>query len=358
MELRPLGGIAHSVFLSHHAQLIEEAVLRVFDPLQKGLFAVRFDELIRIFAGRKVDHLSFDPRLFQDPDTAERRSHSCAVIVIGQQHLFAVALEQGGLSLREGGPQGRDCLVKSGLVHGDHVHISLAEDLVGGLGSFGDMKAVQIPALVKYFCLGGIEIFGLGIPHHSAAEADDLPAHIHDRKHDPVPELVMHASLFVEGRDACFQYYIVRIAAAFEVRHQVIARAVRVSQAKIPHSHGIKLSVRQILQALASFGCTKQLVVVDRRLLVDRPQQLALFFPALCLFTVIDLRKFDPGPVRQCLQGLLKAVVLILHQKGRGVSACSASEAVKHLLGLRDGKGGRFLIMERTKAKIVGAFLL
>ena len=142
------------------------------------------------------------------------------------------------------------------------------------------------------------------------------------------------------------------------MRHQIVPGAVRKAKAKIPHCRGIQLSVSQILQPFSPLRGSQQLVIINRRFLVDRPQDLPLFFLAFGFLAVVDLRELDTGPVRQCLQGLLETVVLIFHQEGRGVSAGAASKTIEHLLGLRDRKGGRFLIMERTQAKIVGAFLL
>ena len=105
--------------------------------------------------------------------------------------------------------------MKTGLMHGDHIHIALAEDLIRRLGPLRNMKAVQISALVKNLCLGRIEIFWLGVSHDSSAKPDDLAPHIHDRKDHAVPEFVVHPSLFVIGRDARFQDHVVGIAAMF-----------------------------------------------------------------------------------------------------------------------------------------------
>ena len=99
--------------------------------------------------------------------------------------------------------------MKTRLVHGNDIHIPFAENLIGCFRSFGNVKSVKVSALIKYFCLRRIEIFGFAVPHYPASESDHLPADIHDRKDHAVPEFIMHSPFFVKGGDSGFQDHFV-----------------------------------------------------------------------------------------------------------------------------------------------------
>ena len=220
------------------------------------------------------------------------------------------------------------------LVHRDHIHVSLAEDLVGRFGPFCNMKSVQISALVEDLGLRRVEIFRLCVPHYASSETDHLSPDIHDRENDPVPEFVVHASFFIEGRYACLENDIVRKSAAAQVSAKVVPRSVRKSQSEVPHRCRIKFSLHQIPEPFYPLLRPQQFVIIDRGFFIHCAKELSLLFTLFCLFAVVDLGKFDPGPVCQCLQRLFETVVFIFHEKSRRVSSGPASEAVEHLLGL------------------------
>ena len=48
---------------------------------------------------------------------------------------------------------------------------------------------------VKDQRLGGVKILGDTVSHDAPAESYDTAVRIHDRKHDPVPELIMDLRL-------------------------------------------------------------------------------------------------------------------------------------------------------------------
>ena len=270
MELRPLRRVVHGILSLHHAKFEEKAVLRIFDPLQEGVLAVFLYKLIGILLGPQVDHFSFNPRLFQDADRSQGRPYTGSVAVIGQQHLPGVSLKECCLPFREGSAQRCDRFVKAGLMHGDDVHVPLAQDLVRRLRSFGNVQSVQVPALVENLCLGRVEVLGLCVPHDAPAETDHLSPHVHDGEDDAVPEFVVHSPLLVEGGDARLEDHVVGKALAAQVGAQVISRTVGVPQAEIAHRGRIQLSLRQVPESFYSFLRPQQLVVVDGRLFVDR----------------------------------------------------------------------------------------
>ena len=79
------------------------------------------------------------------------------------------------------------------------IHIAFAEKKMISLCLSGYEKSVHIPALLKDIGFGRIDVFGLTLSHNSSAETYHLSVHILNRKHDPVPEKIMYAGLFLEG---------------------------------------------------------------------------------------------------------------------------------------------------------------
>ena len=71
------------------------------------------------------------------------------VRIVGQQHLVHIALQKTRLIFRQGGAQGGHRTLKAGLVHGNHIHIALAEDHIGLPGLPGEIQPEEIPGFVE-----------------------------------------------------------------------------------------------------------------------------------------------------------------------------------------------------------------
>ena len=81
-------------------------------------------------------------------------------------------------------------------MHGNHIHISLTGQHIFFPAGTGIIQAVQITALIKDHGFRGIQVFGSSISHHASAKANDTVIHIHNRKHNAVPEFVVGSALF------------------------------------------------------------------------------------------------------------------------------------------------------------------
>ena len=68
------------------------------------------------------------------------------------------------------------------------------------------------------------------------------------------------------------------------------------------------------------------------------------------LVLVLDL---DLVTLRQVPQSLRVGEMLVFHQEPHGISRFPAAETLKDPLGGGNGKGGRFLVVERTEAKVI-----
>ncbi len=82
-------------------------------------------------------------------------------------------------------------------MHGDDIHIALTQNDIWLPACPCQMKTVEVPALVKNRRLRRIQVFGFSVSHDTSAESDDPLPVIHNRKHDTVPELIIHAPFFV-----------------------------------------------------------------------------------------------------------------------------------------------------------------
>ncbi len=316
------------------------------------------DELIRVFVGLQVHAPAGEACILQDADVAQCCLDARSIAVVGEQDMLCVALDHLCLTVREGCAEGGDCHVKARLVLGDDIHISFTENEVPRLALSCDVQAVKVSRLVEDRRLRGVEVLGLSVAHDTAAEADDPVCRVHDGIHDPVPKLVVQAPLLIKGRDSGCQDVVIGKALFAQHGNAVIVGAVRIPQPEPVHRVHGELSGLEVLHPLLPPRGAEELEVIGCRLLVDGKQDVPLLCPLFCLLGVVGLREGDAGPLRQDLQRLLEAVVLILHQERDHRSALPAAEAVVELLPRGDIKARRLVRMERAHPLVLRAGLL
>ena len=83
-------------------------------------------------------------------------------------------------------------------MHGYDIHITLAADKPFSPASPGNIHRKQIPALIKYNCITGVDILWFSITHDSSTKSDHLTIDIQDRYHRTIPELVRSAIFLVD----------------------------------------------------------------------------------------------------------------------------------------------------------------
>ena len=105
----------------------------------------------------------------------------------------------------QGGAQRGHRAVKPRLMQGDGVHIPLGEDDLSRLGLFGDVQGKHVAAFVVHRGVRGVEVFGGGVIHHPAAEANDVAAGVDDGEHHPVAEAVVDPAVLVAHRQTGVQ---------------------------------------------------------------------------------------------------------------------------------------------------------
>ena len=336
-------------------QLEEKHVLRFIKPLLECLRALRLDKLVRILVRLQIQDSGAQPGLTQHLIVPERRLHPRFIAVIRQNNILRVPLQNLCLSGREARPERSHRLCEAGLMHGNHIHIPLAQNELILPAPPRKIQSVQISALVKDRRLRRIEIFWLAVPHHTPAEPDHPVLRIHDGVDHAVPELVMQSPLLIVSSHAGFQNHIVRKAFSAQIPHQVRIAAVRIAKSEMGHRLRRQLSLREIPHACGAARRPEQMIVIGRCFLVHRKQLIAPLDLRTHLGAVLHLRQRHASPLRQCLERLLKRVILILHQERDDISPGAAAKAVEDLLGRRDREGRRFFIVKGTKAEIIGS---
>ena len=355
MEGRAAGGVIHIVRLGQDPQFIEEAVLRFVDPLLKSVPSLRLDKLIGILVGPQIDHRGLQAAVSQDTDIAQCGTDAGAVAVIGQKDAFGISSKKCRLAGRKCRSQRGHCLIKTRLVHGDHIHITLAEDQVVRLCPARQVQGVKISAFVEDHGVRRVYIFRLGISQDASAKPDHTSAHILDRKHDTIEKAVVKALFFIENRHIGFQDQFIGISEPAQVFREIVPRSV--GKSKSEHLHGLRREgpVGKVAHPALSPPGPKEFIIVGSCFFVDAEQVLPVLFALFRFFTVVRCRKGDLRPVRKILQCLPEGTVVVLHQEGDRAPAGTAPEAVVKLLVRVYVERGRFFIMKRAQSHICAA---
>ncbi len=237
----------------------------------------------------------------------------------------------------------------------DDVHVTLDDDDARGV-SYRVARLeqpVELAALGKDRRLGGIQVLGLAAVEHASAEADDAPARVVDREHDPVAEAVValaavaldHESGRLEGR----------VAVVREHPLECLPLVGRVADA-VPGGDGPGEPAR--LEVVDGTRCVAQRGAVELRRGEEVLGQVGDLLAALALAGALDARHGEPRVARKIVHRVRKRLARVLHQEADRRAVRAATEAVIELLARADGERGRLLAVEGTAGDVVGAGLL
>ena len=296
------------------------------------------------------------PRRFQHGNRPKRRLDAGSVAVVGQDNLIGIALQKTGMLGGKSRSQGSHRILKACLVHGNHIHVALADQHALFPGRPGHVQAIEIPALVEDCRLRGVQIFRFSISHDTAAEADDPVVHVHDRKNDTVPEFIVHTVSLIHIHKPGFPKKFVGDTLLFQIKIQVVAVFVGIAKAKAPDCLVGEASVFQVFHGLAAVLRPKLVIIVFCRHLVHIQDASPKILCPSFLLGVFFLRKCDASPLCQKFHSFRERIILVLLNKRKYVSTRPAAETVIHLLIRTYGKGGRFLVVEGAEPE-VGASL-
>ena len=194
-----------------HAEL--HAVFAAAQQSFKSIRSLELDEVIRVLLHRfaihqaagQLQNLDGELRLVQNLQGPLCGNFPGVVIVIAEHQLLGETGEKPGLLHRQRRAHGGHGVVKARLVQCHNIQVPLTENHIGTLGLFCQVQSIQNPAFAVNRRLRGVHIFGFGFVQHPAAKSHHVAAGIHHRQHEPVPEFVIEAAVFILNHQARLQ---------------------------------------------------------------------------------------------------------------------------------------------------------
>ena len=121
--------------------------------------------------------------------------------------------------------------------------------------------------LSKIFVSGEFRYLA-AVSHNTAAKTDHTIIDIHDRKNNPVPELIIHSMPFIHVEQSRFTEPLITVSFGFEVFIQAAAKLVRITKPKFPHRLFTQLTPCEVFMSLPAAFCTELIIIILRRLLL------------------------------------------------------------------------------------------
>ena len=249
-----------------------------------------------------------------------------------------------------------------------HVHVALGHQRVAAVaeGGAGLVETVELAALAEDGRFGRIQVLGLLVAEHPAAEADAFALDVADREHHPVAEAVV--ALGLAGLDLAVLGVDDHQAALGQQRVLVVGKHAR---ERAPARR--RIADAELLGDLARDAAALQVVDGAGRLaqvLAEGVAGLLEHVGQRGLLLALDggagafgrrgvvFRHLQAVLAREVVHGLHEAHAGVLHEETDGVAVGAAAEAVIELLGRADREGGRLLAVEGAQPHEIGAGLL
>ena len=126
------------------------------------------------FRARDLQHAHPHRAVAEQFQRAEGGLLARLVGVVAEDDLIGILADELDLVRRQGRAAGADSGVDARLMHGDHIHVALAEDVPMGSAPLCDLEREHRVRLVVDQRLGAVDVLGLGVVQHTAAEGDDV----------------------------------------------------------------------------------------------------------------------------------------------------------------------------------------
>jgi hypothetical protein len=207
-----------------------------------------------------------------------------------------------------------------------------------------------------------VQILGLAVAQHPAAEADGAAPVVADRELDTVAELVVGAAVVFAahqqaGGDRLFQAFLVQGQAVDQVVEPRRREAQAVAGGDLPG----QAAALEVIHCFLLFRGAFQLLPVEA---FGAGEQVVKGLQAVPLGLVLArvvaflAGHFQAGADRQLLHRLGEVEVVVFHQKAHGVAGGAAAEAVVELLVRGDRERRGLFLVERAAGGVVAAGLL
>ena len=302
--------------------------------------------------------------LFQDHvDTTQRGVDTRRIAVVDDRDVLRKAVQQVYLLRRERRSGRRHDVLHPGLVHRNHVGITLDHDgevlLLNGF--LGEIEAVQFAFLAVYLALGGVQVLGdlLVRAERAASEGHDAARDVVHGENHPVAEPVVErpVALALQRKPRRDEKLLFVTRRQGVLRHPVALRGAESESEFLDRGVGHPALLAEVGQSHAlSFGLALEVVgEILRGPAVQGEHRLAVVVASHLLLGHLLLLDLDAVALGHHLQRLGIGDVLVFHQEGHGVAALAASETlVDALRGRHDERRG-FLVVERTARLVVHA---
>ena len=175
---------------------------RLIQQLLEILFAVLAHKTVRIFTLRQKQK----PHLFAVGELAQtvfertpRRAAAGVVAVKTIDNFVGLAQQLLHVHRRGGGAQGRYRIFNAVLRQRHHIQVTLDHDHPARITNCasGLIQAIKLAALFEQRRLRRIQVLGFARAQYATAKADDIAAHIDNRKHDAVTENIVAPALVI-----------------------------------------------------------------------------------------------------------------------------------------------------------------
>src|SRR5690606_23211088 len=245
----------------------------------------------------------------------------------------------------------------------DHIHVAFHHQNVVQLTvlAAGLVQAIQLPALLEHRRFGGVQVLGLVVAQHPAAETDDPPAAVADGEDDAVAEAVvaLAAVRVLHYQPGLDEYLLLGIIRG-QVAHQVVpagwSKAQVIELGDLPR----QAPLLQVVHRASALGMMPELLTVIRGGIFQHRVQRTVLTTGAGPATIASLFPgyLDTGLASQLLHRLREIQPLEIHQEADGVPTGAAAEPAIDLLVGADAERGGFLVMERAQRGPVLAGLL
>src|SRR6185312_1605600 len=205
--------------------------------------------------------------------------------------------------------------------------------------------------------LGRVEVLGLALAHHPAAEGDGAAAAVVDGEHHPAAEAVVRlaAALLRLDDQARLDQLVDRGALALQRTEKAVARIGGEAHAEVVDHLVAEAAAAQVIEAVPADRQAQLLLEPARRLLDHFLQGRGAFGPLALLWRGPRHRQADLAG--QLLDRFGEGETLGLHHEADRVAVFAAAEAVEEAFLVADGERRRLLIMERAQSGKLGGVL-
>ncbi len=299
-------------------------------------------------------------------DSAQRCVDTRRIAVVDHRDVLREALQQADLLGGERRAGRGHYVLHTGLVHGDHVRVTLHHDGYVLLldGPLGEEEAIELVFLAVDDALGRVEVLAhvLVRAQNAAAEGDHSSRDVvHGEDHTVAEAVEERAVAVAADRESRIDQILLPIArlACGPREGRPLRRAVAEPEfADRGFGEAALLAEVGEPHAAPLLGIVEVVGEVVGRPAVKGEHAFPVVVAAHLLLAELPLLDLDSVAFGHDLQRLGKGHALVLHHEVDGVAALAATEALVDSFRGRDDERGGLLVVERAARHVVDTLFL